>query len=134
MKYLLDTDMCSYLARGRPEAVRERFETLSVGDLGMSSVTYGELAFGCQIHPNREALASLLERLVELIPVLPLTQAVGLEYARVRAHLKLKGTLIGPSDLWIAAHARAEGLTLVTNNVKEFKRVPHLSVENWVDR
>jgi tRNA(fMet)-specific endonuclease VapC len=131
VKYLLDTDMCSYIARGRPSAVRERFEHLTVGDLGMSCVTYGELAFGCRLQPARPELFAALERLVELIPVVPVTQEVGLEYAEVRALLQSKGALIGPNDLWIAAQARHAGLVLVTNNVKEFKRVPHLKVENW---
>jgi tRNA(fMet)-specific endonuclease VapC len=131
VKYLLDTDMCSYIARGRPPSVRARFESLTVGDLGMSCITYGELAFGCRLHPAQAALLATLERLVELIPVLPASESVALHYADIRAHLQVKGALIGPNDLWIAAQARSAALILVTNNVREFKRVPALRVENW---
>ena len=132
MKYLLDTDTCSYISSGKPPAVRERFELLARGELGMSSVTYGELAFGCFKHKNPAKYLAILEQLSGLVPVLPLDQGTATHYGDIRAFLQTKGTPIGPNDLWIAAHARSAGLTLVTNNVREFRRVPKLKVENWV--
>lgn len=133
MILLLDTDTCIYLIRTKPPGVLRRFEEYSVGDIGVSSVTAAELHFGTRRSrrpaQNEQALTQFL---------LPLTVAGFNDYAastygHVRAALEKAGTPIGPLDTLIAAHALSLGVTLVTNNVREFSRVPGLKLDNWVE-
>ncbi|MFM2119392.1 MAG: hypothetical protein RL722_860 [Pseudomonadota bacterium] len=131
-RYLLDTNICIYIAQQRPPEVRQRFQRLSAGALAMSVVTYGELRFGAEKSQARERALAALDGLVRAIEVLPLPLAAGDHYGEIRAALQRAGQPIGNNDLWIAAHARAEGWVLVTNNEREFLRVPGLTVENWV--
>ena len=131
VRYLLDTDICIYIRRKRPPKILARFERLQPGEVGISVVTYGELAYGAAKSAEHERATSGLQRLIELLPVLPLPEESGKLYGTIRAALAVKGSLIGPNDLWIAAHAIASGLILVTNNVREFKRVKGLKIENW---
>jgi len=130
-RFLLDTDICIYIAKHRPPAVRQRLQGLPPGSVGMSVITYGELRFGAEGSQARDQAMSRLSRLVELIPVLALPDTAGEHYGRVRRQLAAAGTPIGNNDLWIAAHALAASLVLVTNNLREFDRVPGLLVENW---
>jgi len=132
VRYLLDTNICIYIAKRHPPEVLQHFEHLQTGDVAMSLITYGELQFGAEKSRMAEQVYKKLERLAELVPVLPLTEKVSNHYGRIRAKLEQAGTPIGANDLWIAAHARAEGLILVSNNIREFKRVPGLKLENWV--
>lgn len=133
LRYLLDTNICIYIARQRPPAVAKRFARLAAGSVGMSLITYGELRYGAEkSQRGAEALATL-GQLVELIPVLEPDAAVGEAYGRLRAHLERLGTPIGNNDLWIAAHALALGVTLVSNNTREFERVPKLKLQNWAE-
>lgn len=108
-----------------------KFEELFVGEAGMSTITYGELLYGAEKshHPKKAIL--ILEELSGLIPPIPLSTEVGKYYGQIRSKLEKQGKLIGNNDLWIAAHALATDLILVTNNVKEFARVPKLKIENW---
>lgn len=133
-RYLLDTSICIYIRQKRPEAVLRRFRKLEVGDATISVITYGELAYGAERSPasSRDANRRLLTELMGLLPVLAMSDAVGEVYGAIRAALEHKGEMIGNNDLWIAAYAKAEGLILVTNNEREFKRVPGLKAENWV--
>ena len=130
--YLLDTNICIYIAKRKPPEVLRRFESLKAGDLAISVVTYGELIFGAERSTQRQASMSIIGRLVEAVPVLTMTIDAAQHYGAIRAALASGGVAIGNNDLWIAAHARAAGLTLVTNNEAEFRRVPDLRVENWV--
>ncbi len=131
--YLLDTNICIYIAKNRPEAVLQRFQKLSEGEVAMSVVTHGELCYGaCKSRRREEALKALSE-LATMIPVLPLTSQVGERYGVTRSELESSGRPIGNNDLWIAAHALALGVVLVTNNTREFARIPSLKVENWVE-
>ena len=132
-RYLLDTNICIYIRQKRPPAVLKRFEKLSVGDAAISVITYGELFYGAEHSPaaHRQANRRLLTELIELMPVLPMPYAVGEAYGVLREALERSGQMIGNNDLWIAAYAKAEGLILVTNNEREFKRVSGLKVENW---
>jgi tRNA(fMet)-specific endonuclease VapC len=130
--YLLDTSICIYIAKRKPPEVLRRFESLKAGDLAMSLVTYGELIYGAERSTQRQASMAIIARLVEAVPVLPMTLDSALHYGVIRAALASIGAPIGNNDLWIAAHARAAGLTLVTNNEAEFRRVPDLRIENWV--
>jgi tRNA(fMet)-specific endonuclease VapC len=131
-RYLLDTDICIYISKHRPAEVLHRFRKLRPGEVAMSVITHGELSYGAwKSSRSAEALAALAE-LSTLIPVLAVGPSVGEQYGQIRSQLESSGRLIGNNDLWIAAHARALGIVLVTNNEKEFSRVPGLVVENWV--
>lgn len=130
--YLLDTNICIYIAKHNPPAVRARFQQHAAHELAMSVITLGELRFGAEKSQARERALSTVEHLAELIQTFPLTEQVGVHYGQIRAELEKSGTPIGNNDLWIAAHARAEGLVLVTNNEREFARVSGLHVENWL--
>ena len=133
MRYMLDTNICLYIAKKKPIEVLERFEELTVGEVGMSTITYGELQFGLHKSEHPKKTLSILEGLVGLIPPLPLPFETGRHYGKIRHTLEKKGQLIGNNDLWIAAHALALNLILVSNNTKEFERIPHLKLENWIN-
>ncbi|CAN7745788.1 type II toxin-antitoxin system VapC family toxin [Variovorax sp. LjRoot84] len=132
IRYLLDTNICIYIAKHNPATVRARFEQLSADVLVMSVITLGELQHGAEKSQARSKALAALRQLQSAIQVEPLTQAVGQHYGQIRSVLERKGQSIGNNDLWIAAHARAEGWVLVTNNEREFSRVDDLAVENWV--
>lgn len=131
-RYLLDTNICIDIARERPPRVRERFEELAPGEAVISVITWGELRYGAERSAHRESVVQSLDEFAALVPVQPLPKAAGQDYGVVHAALEAGGTPIGNNDLWIAAHARAAGLTLVTNNEREFRRVQDLKIENWV--
>lgn len=131
MRYLLDTNICIFIANRRPAHVSARLERMRPGDLGMSVITYLELTFGAWKSADAQENLSKIERLRRLIPVAPLDVDTANEYGRLRTELDRKGATIGAYDLLIAAHALSLGLILVTNNVREFERVGGLRVENW---
>jgi tRNA(fMet)-specific endonuclease VapC len=131
-RYLLDTNICIYIKNHRPPEVLARFSKLPPGRVAMSAITYGELCFGAEKSSKPKEAHQILEHLIALIPVLPLDEHVSVHYGKIRQQLQAKGKPIGNNDLWIAAHALAGKLILVTNNEAEFKRVPGLKVENWV--
>lgn len=131
-RYLLDTNICIYIKKHKPIEVLSKFKTLMVGDAVISQITWGELVYGAYKSQYTQKVLQELEELVRLIPVLPLTDDVGIHYGQIRATLSQQGQLIGANDLWIAAHARASGLILVSNNTSEFARVENLKLENWV--
>jgi len=133
-RYLLDTNICIYIKNHRPAEVLARFSKLPPGKVAMSAITYGELCFGAEKSAKPKGTRQILEQLVALIPVLSLDDTVSTHYGKIRQHLQSKGTPIGNNDLWIASHALALKLILVTNNTAEFERVPGLRVENWVDQ
>jgi len=130
--YLLDTNICIYLINKRPMSVVEHIQSLPIEDIGISTATVAELEYGVakSLRPeeNRNALIEFLTpfRIVEF------GQVAAYEYGQLRSVLELQGQIIGPMDLLIAAHALAEGAVLVTNNEKEFRRVPDLPLANWV--
>ena len=130
--YLLDTNICIYIARHHPLEVLERFRKLQPGDVGMSSVTYGELCYGAYKSRHRNEARAILEELATVIPLLAMGSDAVDRYGEIRAELEGRGCVIGNNDLWIAAHALSLGVVLVTNNQREFIRVPGLKVQNWV--
>ena len=132
LRYLLDTNICIYISKRRPLQVLERFKQLAPGEVGMSLVTYGELYYGAQKSQQRELALEKLSQLAAYIPVITPEVQTAVQYGTLRASLERAGTPIGNNDLWIAAHALALELILVSNNTSEFKRVPGLVVENWV--
>jgi len=133
MRYLLDTNICIYIAKRKPSRVLLRLERLRPGDVGMSVVTYLELVYGAWKSQHVEANLARIEQLGLLIPVQPLDVDVARHYGRLRSQLEKKGSSIGAYDLLIAAHALSLGLTLVTNNVREFARVEGLHLDNWAE-
>ena len=133
LRYLLDTNICIYIAKQRPPSVAARFAKLAAGSVGMSLITYGELRYGAEKSSQRGSTLEKLERLKSIIPVITPDAAVGERYGAIRAHLERAGTPIGNNDLWIAAHALSLGVTLISNNLREFERVPKLKLANWVE-
>lgn len=133
-RFLLDTNICIYIAKRQPPEVLAKFRRLSPGDVAMSVITWGELCFGASKSREAARARDLLNALARLIPVLGLLPEVGTQYGSIRATLESAGRPIGNNDLWIAAHAMTARLTLVTNNEAEFRRVPRLRVANWVAR
>ena len=132
LRYLLDTNICIYIAKQRPPSVAARFAKLASGSVGMSLITFGELRYGAEKSKQRGEAMDALRRLSELIPVMTPDDTVGERYGALRAQLERAGTPIGNNDLWIAAHALDLGVTLVSNNTREFERVPKLKLDNWV--
>jgi tRNA(fMet)-specific endonuclease VapC len=130
MKFLLDTDTCSFLIRG-DAALSTRLAAQPLDAVRMSVVTLGELAYGCALKPQSQRLRERVTAFVQAIEPVPLDASAAEHYADIRATLRAAGTPIGPNDIWIAAHARSLGMTLVSHNLREFKRVLRLKVEDW---
>jgi tRNA(fMet)-specific endonuclease VapC len=130
-RYLLDTDTFVYIRRGRPAVAQRRFDQLRPGEAVISVISLGELIYGIERKKTEPAALQRLEELTQIIPALPLYSEMASIYGAIRAHLSGRGEVIGANDLWIAAHALALNLTLVTNNEREFRRVPDLKIENW---
>jgi tRNA(fMet)-specific endonuclease VapC len=132
IRALLDTNICIYIKDRKVPTIRARFEEFSQGELGVSIFTVAELAFGNALSKRRaDSELKTAAFLADLI-VCHTTDAVANAYADIRAHFQRVGTPIGNNDLWIAAHARALDVTLVSNNIREFQRVPHLKLEQWL--
>ncbi len=131
IRYLLDTNICIYIIKHNPPHVREKFAQYPASWLAMSVITLGELRFGAEKSQARERSLENLARLQSMIAVHDLPPAAGNHYGEIRARLQAQGQIIGNNDLWLAAHARAQGWVLVSNNKREFVRVDGLQVENW---
>ena len=130
-QYMLDTNICTYVTTKRPPKLKEKFDAIA-DQMCISSITLAQLHFGAENSAkplqNLQALAQFAGRL----EILSFGPKAAVHYGQIRAALVRAGKPIGPHDLLISAHARSEGLIMVTNNLREFKRVPGLSVENWV--
>jgi len=131
MKVMLDTDIASYIFAHRAEKVRRRFLALSVNDVAISAIAAAELVVGSRLNPSERNRRSV-ERALESLIVAPFDRAAAEVYGEVRSTLQRRGTLIGPHDMLIAAHAISLDVPLATNNLREFRRVPGLRVENWL--
>jgi tRNA(fMet)-specific endonuclease VapC len=130
VKFLLDTNAYIHLRQGRP-AISARMRAVDADQIGISVITFGELAFGAHRSPQRDRALRQLEDTTSMFAILPLPVSSAEVYGRIRAQLSRKGLMIGANDLWIAAHALAGGYTLVTDNMREFERVEGLRIENW---
>ncbi len=130
LKYMLDTNIIIYTIKNRPEQVRALFKQ-NAGQLCISTVTLGELVFGAERSQQLERNLADIEAMIARLEVLPMDIKAAYHFGQIRAELYRLGQPIGPYDMMIAGHARASGLILVTNNVKEFARVPGLRLENW---
>ena len=115
-RFMLDTDTCSYVMKRSQPLVLKRLQAVPVGDVCISVVTKAELLYGVEVSPRRAQDAAALAAFLPYVEVLEFDDGAALHYAQIRADLKKRGALIGANDLFIAAHARALGLTLVTNN------------------
>jgi tRNA(fMet)-specific endonuclease VapC len=130
LKYLLDTNILIYTMKNRPAHVRERFNQHS-GQMCISSISLGELVFGAEHSQQVERNLADIETMIAQLEVLPFGTTEASHFGRIRSDLYRLGQPIGPYDMMIAGHARATGMILVTNNVKEFARVQGLLIENW---
>lgn len=133
MRYLLDTNIVIASMKGLPD-IRARLERTPVTSLVMSPIVLGELRFGADNSSQPETNHARLALLLQSMQLVPLDDATSRYYGQLRAALERRGTPIGSNDYWIAAHAIALGATLVTDNVREFSRVPGLTLENWLQR
>jgi tRNA(fMet)-specific endonuclease VapC len=133
MRYLLDTNICIYLIKQKPPKVLARFQTLHPSDIGISSITVAELQYGvCKSRQQEKNRSALMQFLIPL-EIVEFDQAAATLYGAIRSDLESRGLVIGGMDMLIAAHALSLGITLVSNNVREFSRIANLSLENWVE-
>ena len=130
-RYMLDTDTCSYIMKRSNDAVLKRLQEVRVSDVCISVITKSEVLFGVELSPRRHQDQLALDAFLGYVEVLDFPDEAASHCAKIRAHLKTRGTMIGANDLFIAAHARSLGLTLVTNDTHEFGRVQNLVIENW---
>ncbi len=130
--YMLDTNICIYVLKNHSDKLRHKFKAIK--DICISSVSYGELCFGIENGNSnlKEERWRQLDIFTQRLLIDPLDESAGKHYGEIRAQLKKDGTPIGNNDLLIASHARSINAVLVTNNVREFNRVPNLVVENWI--
>lgn len=133
MTYMLDTNICIYAMKKKPERVLKRLKEELNGGICISSITLAELEYGMKHSSDPARNEQALLRFLVPLSILPFGAAAASEYGEIRAYLQSQGTPIGPLDMLIAGHAKAEKLILVTNNVREFERVPNLEIENWAE-
>ena len=132
LKYLLDTNIIIYVLKRRPAEVLKIFNT-NASRMAISSITLSELIYGAEKSPNVSKNLEVIEEFISHLDVLPYDAKASQHYGQIKAVLERKGEIIGENDIHIAAHAISQGLTLVTNNLREFKRVANLALENWVE-
>jgi tRNA(fMet)-specific endonuclease VapC len=130
--YMLDTDISSYIMKRTHDVVLKRLQTVAVSDVCISAITKAEMLYGVEVSPRRQKDQIALDEYLRYVAVLDYPATAALDYAFIRADLKLRGKMMR-NDLLIAAHARCLGLTLVTNNTNEFGRVQGLKIENWTE-
>ncbi|MCB2146524.1 MAG: type II toxin-antitoxin system VapC family toxin [Deltaproteobacteria bacterium] len=132
MKFMLDTNICIYIIKRKPANVIERFKQTEISQIGISSITLSELSYGVSksSRPGQNQMA--LAQFIAPLEILPYPDDAAHYYGDLRTRLEKMGTPIGSLDLLIAAHALSVGCRLVTNNEKEFARIPNLKIENWV--
>ena len=133
LRYMLDTDIFSYASKGTNQEVFRRLSLVSVGDVCISVFVNAEIEFGIMSSPKPERDRERSLILLQHITVLDFPTEAVHDYGLIRFDLQRRGQLIGANDMLIAAHARCLGLTLVTNNVREFSRIPGLKLENWAE-
>lgn len=129
---MLDTNICIYIIKKRPKEVLDKFKSFDLGSIGISSITLAELMYGVQKSQCRQRNAQALQEFILPLQLISFDESAAAHYGEIRAHLEKTGKIIGSLDLMIAAHAKSLKVTLVTNNRKEFSRVPGLKIENWV--
>ena len=131
LTHMLDTNICIYVMKTYPPSVRDKFNALAE-QLCISSITLGELHYGVEKSARRAENLTAIEHFVVRLEVLPFEAKAAAHYGQLRVELERAGTPCGPHDMQIGAHARSQGLIVVTNNRGEFDRMPGLRVENWI--
>jgi tRNA(fMet)-specific endonuclease VapC len=131
LKYLLDTNIVIYVLKRRPKEVLDIFNA-NASRMAISSITLSELMYGAEKSLNTDKNLEAVEEFISHLEVLPYDAKASQHYGQIKAALEKKGQIIGENDIHIAAHALSHGLILVSNNVREFKRIPNLASENWV--
>ena len=131
MDYLLDTNICIYIIKKKPEIVLKKFKGFPLGSIGISTISLAELQFGVRKSSNPEKNLSALNQFIIPLEIIDFDYKATIEYGLIISELEKKGTPIGPLDTLIGAHAKSDRLTLVTNNEKEFNRISNLRIENW---
>jgi len=131
LQYMLDTNICIYVIRNYPQQLLQRFNAIAE-QLCVSAITLGELHYGAEKSARRLQNLQAIEHFSARLDVLPFSLKAAAHYGQLRAGLERAGTPVGPHDMLIGAHARSDGLIIVTNNRREFDRIPGLRVENWV--
>jgi tRNA(fMet)-specific endonuclease VapC len=132
MRYMLDTNICSYILKNHPAEVKQKFEEVGVGNICISAIVLAELYYGAARHPKGVVIRREIDNFVSRLVVIPWDEFAADHYGAIRASLEKVGTLVGAMDMLIAAHARSCGATLVTNNLREFDRIKGLTSLNWV--
>ena len=133
MKYILDTNICIYIINEKPDKVLRKFELYPVYEFGISSITHAELQYGIEKSKNKNTNQAALDEFLLPLTILPFHgQRLVTCYGEIRASLESKGQTIGPLDMLIAAHALSLDLIIISNNIKEFSRIPNLKCENWI--
>lgn len=133
MKYMLDTNICIFVIKNKPESVIQKFTKNKPEDICISSITYAELMHGVEKSQAKEKNRIALTMFLSEIQIVSFDASAAQSYGAVKADLQKRGLPIGPMDTLIAAHAKALGLILVTNNTREFSRVDGLVLEDWVE-
>lgn len=131
LSYMLDADICIYVIKRYPPVLREKFNSLAE-QLCISSITLGELHYGAERSARRADNLAAIEHFTARLEVLPFGEKAAVHYGQLRAELERAGRPCGPHDMQIGGHARSEGLIVVTNNTREFARMPGVRSENWV--
>jgi len=131
MKYILDTNICIYIIKQHPLEVIEKFKTITIGEIGISTITIAELQFGVEKSSNPIKNGQALDKFLTPLEIIEFDSMASVEYGKIRADLEKKGMPIGPLDTLIGAHAKSLDMILITNNVKEFQRINGLKIENW---
>jgi tRNA(fMet)-specific endonuclease VapC len=132
MKIMLDINICIYIIKRQPAAVLKHFLEYQVGDIGISAITLSELRYGVAKSTHREKNAKALAEFIVALEVVPFDEEAALVYGDIRSNLEKAGTPIGSMDMLLASHAVSLGIPLVTNNTREFLRIPSLNVIDWV--
>ena len=133
MTYMLDTNICIYAIKNNPEQVLEKLKQNLSNRICISAITLAELQHGVEKSMNPEKNSMALLQFLSILDILPFDDLAAVEYGKICAYLQKRGTPIGTMDMLIAAHAKTENLIIVTNNVREFERVPNLKIENWAN-
>ena len=133
MTYMLDTNICIYAIKNKPEQVLEKLKQNLSNGICISAITLAELQHGVEKSINPEKNSMALLQFLSILDILPFDDLAAVEYGKICAYLQKRGTPIGTIDMLIAAHAKTENLIIVTNNVREFERVPNLKIENWAN-
>jgi tRNA(fMet)-specific endonuclease VapC len=131
LRYMLDTNICIYVIKSRPAGLRERFSSLA-DQLCISAITFAEIIYGAEKSARPVENLAILEQFAARLDILPFGERAATHYGQLRAELERAGHPVGLHDMMIGGHARSEGLTLVSNNLREFQRMAGLRLENWV--